>query len=56
MKFVYRILLPSRERFVIANTRSEAIREYSLVTGMPADFVKKHCTIKNMGRAENATD
>ena len=52
MKFVYRIVSPSRERFVIANTRSEAIREYSLVTGMPVDFVMKHCVIKNMGRAE----
>ena len=52
MKFVYRIVFPSRERFVIANTRSEAIREYSLVTGMPLDFVMKYCKIENMGRAE----
>lgn len=52
MKFVYRIVSQSRERFVIANTRSEAIREYGLVTGMPVDFVKKHCAIKNLGRAE----
>lgn len=35
--------------YICAERRSEAIKLYSEQTGMPEDFIKKHCRIENLG-------
>lgn len=53
MKFVYSITDPTgRKTTIVATQRQKAIETYLKETGMPEDFFKKHCTIKNNGRIE----
>jgi hypothetical protein len=38
-----------RKTFVVARLRRKAIEAYLKETGMPEDFFKQHCKIKNIG-------
>lgn len=41
-----------RKTTIVEAQRQKAIETYLKNTGMPEDFFKKHCTIKNNGRIE----
>ncbi len=51
MKFEFTITEHTgRKAIVTATSRKEAIETYLKATGMPEDFFKDHCKIKNNGR------
>ncbi len=51
MKFLYIITdSTGRKSIVVATQRQIAIKSYCKATGMPEDFFKKYCKIKNNGR------
>lgn len=53
MKFEYTISEDAGRKAVItATSRQKAIELYLKATGMPEDFFKQHCKIKNEGRFE----
>lgn len=58
MKFVYTITEDStgRKVIVVATQRQKAIETYLKATGMPEDFFKMHCKIKNNGRMASQSD
>ena len=35
--------------YICASCRTEAIEIYQQQTGVPIDYIKKHCLIKNVG-------
>lgn len=53
MKSEYKIIPPiGKEVHIVAKTRAEAIKEYHHLTWIPIEYIKKRCTVKNMGRVE----
>lgn len=50
MKSEYKITPPvGKSVYIIAKTRAQAIEEYHRWTGIPKEYIKKHCAIKNLG-------
>lgn len=54
MKFIYVIIEDStgKKTTIVETQRQKAIEVYLKETGMPEDFFKQHCKIKNTGRIE----
>ena len=51
MKSVYKLTFDAGEIvFIVAKTRTEAIRKYCNETGMPEGWLNAHCIVKNLGR------
>ena len=47
----YQIVLDSGEvEYVIAETKAEAHKKFSMFTGMTQAYLKKHCVTRNMGK------
>ena len=53
MKSEFKITPPEGKAVhIVAKTRAQAIKQYHHLTWTPLEFIKKHCTIKNLGRVE----
>jgi hypothetical protein len=53
MKGTFKFILDNGEIvYVSANTKAEAIRKYSMDTGAPTWWIKRHSRIVNQGKVE----
>lgn len=52
MKHTYKFIFDSgRVVYINADSRTAAIEKYHSESGIPKDFIKKHCLIVNEGEA-----
>lgn len=52
MKWKYRIVLAGRSEYIVAEGRGKAIEAYCNLHGVSREWMAKHATIINCGRAD----